>query len=98
MQANPSVSHISNNSAAPPLPAPAVAQGGIVGPIVTPTPASVPASSYGKNPYVSVKPAPWKETVTVEANADGSKKEKVYSCLLCSNNLPLACLSLTPSR
>lgn len=76
LQANPSVSHISNNSAAPPLPAPAVAQGGIVGPVVTPTPASVPASSHGKNPYVSVKPAPWKETVTVEASADSSKKEK----------------------
>ncbi|CAI9611465.1 unnamed protein product [Staurois parvus] len=76
LQANPSVSHISNNSAAPPLPAPAVAPGGLVGPVVTPTPAIVPASSHGKNPYVSVKPAPWKEIVTVEASADSSKKEK----------------------
>nr|DBA31171.1 TPA: hypothetical protein GDO54_007065 [Pyxicephalus adspersus] len=76
LQANPTVSHISNNSAPPLLPVPAVAQERVVGTAVAPTPASVAASSHNKNPYVSVKPTPWKETVTVEASADSSKKEK----------------------
>lgn len=83
MQANPSISHVSNNTAAPPLPAQAVAHGGVIGTSVTPSPASVATSSHSKNQYVSVKPAPWKETVTVEASADSSKKEKVYSLFCC---------------
>ncbi|XP_018414987.1 PREDICTED: protein SCAF11 [Nanorana parkeri] len=77
LPANPSVSHVSNHlAAAPPLPTPAVAQGGVVGTAVAPSSASVAASVHSKNPYVSVKPALWKETVTVEASADSSKKEK----------------------
>ncbi|XP_063783423.1 protein SCAF11 isoform X2 [Pseudophryne corroboree] len=75
VQGNPSASHVSNNLSAPLLPAPTAAQG-IVGTVLGPSSGSVATSSHSKNAHVSVKSAAAKESITVEASADSSKKEK----------------------
>ncbi|KAM4748874.1 protein SCAF11 [Rhinophrynus dorsalis] len=75
MQVNPGSSHVSNNLNAPLLPAPAPTLG-IVGTVVGPSSGSAVSSSHMKAPPTPVKPAVQKESVTVEASADSSKKEK----------------------
>ncbi|MEE6480768.1 hypothetical protein FKM82_012668 [Ascaphus truei] len=76
-QANPSASHVSNNLSAPLLPAPTAALGnvGSLGTVLGPSSASA-ASSYSKAPHTSIILAARKESITVEASADSSKKEK----------------------
>ncbi|XP_073507946.1 protein SCAF11 [Phyllobates terribilis] len=76
LQGNPGASYVSNNVNAPLLPAPASVQG-TVGVHLGPRSASVATSGYSKNSYTSsIKYITRKESVTVEASADSSKKEK----------------------
>uniref|UniRef100_A0A6I8RIR2 SR-related CTD-associated factor 11 n=1 Tax=Xenopus tropicalis TaxID=8364 RepID=A0A6I8RIR2_XENTR len=69
LQGNPSASHVSSNLSAPLLPAPTAPQG-IAGTMLGPNSGSVATSSY------PVKVSARKESITVEATADSSKKEK----------------------
>ncbi|KAM8971964.1 protein SCAF11 [Pelodytes ibericus] len=74
-QGNPSASHVSNNFSAPLLPAPTAAMG-IVGSVLGSNSGSVASSSHSKTLHTSVKPPARKESITVEASADSSKKGK----------------------
>ncbi|KAG9469189.1 hypothetical protein GDO78_021068, partial [Eleutherodactylus coqui] len=74
-QGHPGASYVSNNVSAPLLPAPAPVQG-TVGVVLGPNSVSVATTGHSKNSHTPIKPAPRKESVTVEASADSSKKEK----------------------
>ncbi|XP_066447810.1 protein SCAF11 isoform X2 [Eleutherodactylus coqui] len=75
LQGHPGASYVSNNVSAPLLPAPAPVQG-TVGVVLGPNSVSVATTGHSKNSHTPIKPAPRKESVTVEASADSSKKEK----------------------
>ncbi|KAM4037068.1 protein SCAF11 [Anomaloglossus baeobatrachus] len=76
LQGNPGASYVSNNVNAPLLPAPASVQR-TVGVALGLHSASVASSGYSKNSHTtSIKYITRKESVTVEASADSSKKEK----------------------
>ncbi|KAG8577699.1 hypothetical protein GDO81_010265 [Engystomops pustulosus] len=75
LQGHLGASYVSNNVNAPLLPAPAAVQGSI-GAVLGPNSSSVVTSGHSRFPYTPVKSTTRKESVTVEASADSSKKEK----------------------
>ncbi|XP_073410345.1 protein SCAF11 [Dendrobates tinctorius] len=76
LQSKPGASYVSNNVNAPLLPAPSSVQG-TIGVALGLHSASVATSGYSKNSYTSsVKYITRNQSVTVEASADSSKKEK----------------------
>ncbi|KAM3926914.1 protein SCAF11 isoform 2-T2 [Leptodactylus fuscus] len=74
-QGHPGAAYVSNNISAPLLPAPAAVQG-TLGVVLGPNSGSVATTGHSKNLHTFVKSATRKESVTVEASADSSKKEK----------------------
>ncbi|XP_069832066.1 protein SCAF11 [Dendropsophus ebraccatus] len=75
LQGNPGATYVSSNVNTPLLPAPAAVQG-TVGVVLGPISGSVATSGHSKNSHTTFKFAARKDSVTVEASADSSKKEK----------------------